>query len=177
MANVYSRIKRTGNLNIDLSILLWRDVFVLFYVSYIMYLRYFFHYVFMSVFSRLVKKHILKNFAFVWLSKNGVWKPNVVRFTVIDFCITCCRQIFVEENVHRLLFQWKRKWSQFTKTQRHLKLAFKLLYLFVYNNYKEFEISVLSLSHWKLKGLGQWSLIGVNAIGTGKKFTNSKPYW
>lgn len=78
MANVYSRIKRTGNLNIDLSILLWRDVFVLFYVSYIMYLRYFFHYVFMSVFSRLVKKHILKNFAFVWLSKNGVWKPNIV---------------------------------------------------------------------------------------------------
>lgn len=39
-----------GNLNIDLSILLWRDVFVLLYVSYIMYLRYFFHYVFMCGF-------------------------------------------------------------------------------------------------------------------------------
>lgn len=141
---------------------------MLHYVSYIMYLRYFFHYVFMCVFfSRHVKKHILKNFAYVWLSKNGVWKPNEVRFTVIDFCITCCRQNFCRGECP-LLFQWKRKWSQFTKTQRHFKLAFKLLYLFVYNNYKEFEISVLSLSHWKLKGLGQWSLIGVNAIGTGK---------
>lgn len=57
---IYSRIKSTGNLNIDLSILLWRDVFVLICLSYNMYVRYFFHCVFYVGFWRLVKKAHLK---------------------------------------------------------------------------------------------------------------------
>lgn len=47
----------------------------------------------------------------------------------------------------------------------------------VYDNYREFELSILSLFHLKQKGRVQWSLIAVNVIGTGKKLTSSKPYW
>lgn len=48
------------------------------------------------------------------------------------------------------------------KTPRHLKLDMYDIISFiaetiasVYDNYREFEISVLPLSHLKLKGLGQ----------------------
>lgn len=72
---IYSRIKSTGNLNIDLSILLWRDEFVLICLSYNMYVRYFFHCVFYVGFLRLVKKAHLKELwscLIVQAFKNGV---------------------------------------------------------------------------------------------------------